>query len=91
MLDSLVKLVDESKIFTMDFSKVLNSVEAITGTPTVTTDCGDLTISTITADTTKVYFRLAGGSSCERCLIKVIITTTGGNTLVGRGILIIEE
>lgn len=79
----LEKLAGESRSYSMDFSNLLGD-DTISSVTSVVSNCSDLTIASITNDSTKVYCRISGGS-CETCKVTFTIVTTDGNTLIDQG------
>ena len=97
----LVKDTAESRVYAMEFSRLLipaaqnqaaetiTSIVSIAATPTGTAD--DVTVSAQTIAGTQVQCRLAGGASGTTYRLTVTIATSLGNTLVGEGFLIIGD
>lgn len=91
----LVKGTQESRLFGIDFSRLLNSGEALTAitsvvsSPTGTT--ADLVISGQSINGTQVQFRVSGGQTQITYQITAVVQTSLGNTLEGAGRLVIGE
>jgi len=82
----LVKQPGETRQFSMDFSSLLDTGETISG-PSVTSTPSGLTVGSATVSDSKILFTLASGTHPVRYRIEVTVTSSGGSTLVGDGIL----
>lgn len=95
----LTKHADERRQYSMDFSADMTSAETIeesSPSPAVTSTLrgggtSDLTIDTIAVSGQTVTFWVDGGTDHKRYRIKVAITTSSGQELVGIGKLEVKE
>jgi len=86
----LIKQPGETREFSMDFSNLLASSETISS-PTVTSTPAGLTIGSATISSGKVLFDISSGTHPVRYRIEVTVTSSGGSTLVGDGILKVSD
>ena len=86
----LIKQPGETREFSMDFSNLLASSETISS-PVVTSTPSGLTIGSATVSSGKVLFDISGGTHPVRYRIEVTVTSSGGSTLVGDGILKVSD
>lgn len=89
---SLIKQPAESRLYTMDFSGLLGQGETIAGVTSVTATPSGLTLSG--GPTFSGVFanqRIAGGTSGQKYTVTFLVTTSGGNTLEGEGILQVKD
>jgi hypothetical protein len=85
---SLVKQPAESRMYTMDFSPLLGTGETLTGVTSVTALPADLTLSGVpTYSGVFAQQRIAGGTAGVKYVVTFLVTTSGGNTLEGEGVL----
>ena len=82
----LVKQPGESRQFSMEFANLLTTGETISD-PVVTSTPSGLTVGSATVSGSKIVFTLASGTHPVRYRIEVTVTSSGGATLVGDGIL----
>lgn len=91
----LVKGTSESRVYGIDFSRLLvtgetlSSIISVTAAPTGTTS--DLAISGQTISGTQVQFRLSGGQTQKVYQLTALVNTSLGNELEGAGRLVIGE
>ena len=93
---SLTKQPAESRMFTMDFSGLLSPGETITGVTSVTYEeaDGDATLTLSGAPTYSGVFasqRIAAGTANKVYKVTFLVTTSGGNTVEGEGLLQVRE
>jgi hypothetical protein len=96
-LEELTKLPGESILFDMDFTKRMSTGEVISTVVSQTSyNLGRVTASTnVTLGTTAfsgnvVQLRISDGTQDESYLIEIEITTSLGNTRIGKGLLRVE-
>lgn len=82
----LVKQPGESRQFSMDFSSLLATSETISS-PTVSSSPSGLTLGSASVSGSKVLFNISGGTHQVKYRIEVTVTSSGGSTLQGDGIL----
>jgi len=82
----LVKQPGETRQFSMDFSSLLDTAETISD-PSVTSTPTGLTLGSATVSGSKILFNLSSGTHPVRYRIEVTVTSSGGATLVGDGVL----
>ena len=92
---NLVKQASEIRQFSMDFSNVMDTSETI-ATKVVSSELRgmgttDLTISSISISGQTIVMTISGGTRAQTYRVEVIITTSGGQTLEGDGLLRISN
>ena len=94
----LCKQPSEKRLFTMDFTRVLGSSEAVQGISSVASEkvggySSDLSITAtgISSDTKKVNMYIGSGSTGTTYRVEVLINTDAGQILEGDGILYITD
>lgn len=91
----LVKGTQESRVYAIDFSRLLatgetlSTITSVAATPTGTT--ADLVITGQVISGSQVQFRLSGGQTQIVYELEAIVVTSLGNTLEGAGRLVIGE
>lgn len=93
--NNLIKQASEIRTYSMDFANLMASDETIS-TKSVTSELrgGGITDLTITSETISgqiITMVIAGGTKANTYRIEVIITTSGGSTLEGDGLLKISN
>lgn len=96
MLQTLIKTVSESRVYSLDFAPNLDTAngEAIASITSVTCtpNDGSLILSgPATAAGTMAQQRILGGTADKKYEVIYTVVTSLGNILVGQGILLIEE
>ena len=86
----LIKQPGETRQFSMDFSSLLDTVETISS-PVITSTPAGLTVGTASISGSKILFTIAAGTHPVRYRIEVTVTTSGGATLVGDGVLKVAD
>ena len=96
-LEQLSKLVGESILYDMDFTKRLKSGETISSVTSVTSvnqnrveSSSNITISGQVLASPIVQFRIADGTAGECYKIVVEIVTSDSNTRIGEGLFLVE-
>jgi len=93
---NLIKQSSEILTFVMDFSNVLASDETITTIVSVLSELrgggtSNLTVSSGTIVGKTVSMVISGGTRAQTYRIEVIITSSGGSTIEGDGLLKISN
>ena len=86
----LVKQPGETRQFSMDFSSLLGTSETIS-TSSVTASPDGLTLGSTSVSGGKVLFNVAGGTHGIKHRLEVTVTTSASATLVGDGILRVQD
>lgn len=96
MLQTLIKTVSESRVYSLDFAPNLDTAngETVSSVTSVTylPNDGALTLSgPAAAAGTMAQQRILGGTADKAYEVIYTVVTSFGNVLVGQGILLIEE
>ena len=86
----LVKQPGETRQFSMDFSSLLATDETISS-PSVTSTPSGLTIGSASVSGSKILFDISAGTHPVKYRLEVTVTSSGGATLVGDGILRVQD
>ena len=84
--EMLVKQPGETRQFSMDFSSLLESGETHSS-PSVSATPSGLTLGSASISGSKVLFTIASGTHQIKYRLEVTVTSSGGATLVGDGVL----
>lgn len=89
---NLPKQASEIRTYSMDFSNLMASDETIATISSVSSELrgggtSDLTLSSETISGQTVEVTISGGTKAKTYRIEIIITTSGGQTLEGDGLL----
>lgn len=92
----LIKQPNEKRKIKFDFAAMLDSDEAISGTPTMTSttlggDTSDLAISQISVVGEQVHCFIESGTHAQKYRIETTIETDAGQRLQGDGILRVTD
>lgn len=89
----LQKQPAESRLYTMDFTNLLASSEAITGVSSTTGAPSGLSFgtATISGDGKKVQVRISSGADGVTYKVTILVTTDSSNTLEGDGHLSVVD
>lgn len=91
---TVIKQPSESRLYTMEFAALLGSGETLSSVVSVNVDkttASPLLISGQAVNGTALTFRLTGGLAGTRYKVTGIVTTSGGNTIEGEGIVQLED
>lgn len=91
---TVIKQPSESRLYTMEFAALLGSGETLSTVVSVLADrvtVPPLTITATAVSGTTLTFRLASGLAGTRYKVTGIVTTSGGNTIEGEGIVQLED
>ena len=86
----LIKQPGETRQFSMDFSSLLATDETISD-PAVTSTPSGLTIGSASVSGSKILFNISSGTHPIKYRIEVTVTGSSGSTLVGDGILRVQD
>ena len=86
----LVKQPGETRQFSMDFSSLLATGETLS-TSDVTSSPSGLTLGSTSISSSTVLFTVASGTHGVRYRLEVTVTTSASATLVGDGILRVQD
>ena len=86
----LVKQPGEIRQFSMDFSSLLDTSETISS-PSVSSSPSGLTVGVASVSGSKVLFNIEGGTHPVKYRLEVTVTASGGATLVGDGLLRVQD
>lgn len=94
MAEELLKQPSESRLYSFDFTELLDSSETISSIVSITqenlgkvTSSEDLTLTSPAITSKMAQIRISGGTHKENYRITAIITTSAANTLELEGIL----
>lgn len=93
-IPTVIKQPSESRQYTMEFAALLGSGETLATVVSVVVDkitSSPLVISSTAVAGSQCTFRLAGGLNGTKYKVTAIVTTSGGNTLEGEGIVQLED
>jgi hypothetical protein len=90
MPSTFLKDPDDVKDYTVDFSNLLPTGAALTGSATVTADTG-LTVDSSAVSDPNVTVRLSGGTAGSRYGVDVQIDSDGGETYDRKIVIVCED
>lgn len=93
-IPSVIKQPSESRQYTMEFAALLGVGETLSTVTSVLVDkvtSPVLAVSATAVAGTQCTFRLAGGLGGTKYKVTAIVTTSGGNTLEGEGVVQLED
>lgn len=90
-MTTLVKQPSEVRTYRMDFRRSLDRDDFISGVLSVSVTPGTITVDNPSSAEKTVSFRVSGGIDGESYNIKVIVSTSLGQTIEGDGLLVVRE
>lgn len=90
-MTTLVKQPSEIRTYKMDFRRSLDRDDLISGVVSVSAYPDSITVDNPSSSDKTVSFRVSGGNDGESYNIRVIVSTSLGQTIEGDGLLVVRE